>query len=210
MAFIAVVVSKPVETLLYKTILDKEISEYKNALILEYTHKTDQFYKQELQRQSAEMALMKNLDVATEDDISLNRKKSIQKLERDELIYKMERLVQRSNFYIQSLKLLSRKHPTSWLVTALSILIFLSPIILKSLVSSEADYYVKKREKDYDLVVKEYAKFKTDFTSIIKARYSKEKTYCEVYADPPFNTMHLTDPRNFEEEKLLIQEIYND
>lgn len=234
--FISIVVSKPIESLIFNDELEKEIQVFKTEKIRSNIDSIDFYYKEKIQLIEAMQVKLKSSDLAG----------YIQRVEnqKQEAIAKMIKLVNTSNYYIHRIRLLNHNYK-SWLVTLLSFLIFVTPVYLKLYVSINSNYYRIKSYIESKLVHDEYNTFKKQYRilSINSLRvklskntegYLKEITspdvlvaieencnekiqnlyldfikHVENYEDPPFNTLRKKDKRKFLKEDDLIAELYN-
>ncbi|MBK7888514.1 MAG: DUF4407 domain-containing protein [Bacteroidetes bacterium] len=210
--FLAIVVSKPLESWLYSDQLDIEISIYKQAKIKKYTKITSDYFEQETEQLKLIIDRQTKLYGSSPTGkvdlyVKLLEKKEDQ---RQELIARMENLVEHSNFYIRSIIMLNTKHPSCWLFTFVSIIIFMIPAYLKNFLGEQSSYYDLKRRIEITLIQQEYATFKSHYNRILQSLHSTNKTFSECYIDAPFNTIRKKDGRQFLKEDDLISELYND
>jgi hypothetical protein len=208
--FIALVVSKPIETLIFSIPLEYEIMEYKKGKIEKNKLITEQNFKEETENLKA--TIEKQIKLYGTDQIpviqqyqQLLKKKEERKVE---LISTMKVLVNESNYYLQSVIILNRKYKSCWLITLVCFLIFLSPAYLKNFIAENSNFYQKKKQIEMSIILEEYASFKTRYKAYFK-KFNQDVSYCEIYVDPPFNTLRKEDKRNFSPETDLISELYN-
>lgn len=217
--FIAIMVSKPVELLIYEGPLKKDVENYKRDLLTSYTKKVDTL----LANQSA--SIVAGADGPNELTVA----------RREYLLASMSATVAKSNFYIQRIIILNNNYPSCWVVTLLGVLIFIAPGFVKTRLISEALFAMKK-DIEVSLVVREYKQFrsvhseitlanvKLDFKGSLfdaepfrqkmlsdkfEARYKFLADHQEHFQDPPFNTIKIEDNRVFGKEDILIEMLYN-
>ena len=104
------------------------------------------------------------------------------------------------NFFIRRMLILDTQFWYIWLCSSLFILLFLSPIILKRLVSSQTVYYKKRYLIENSLVTNHYSSFIASYNEIIQQKFPEENLeWHSLYADAPYNTklkpqyVHHTD-----------------
>lgn len=213
--FIAIIVSKPIETLIFSIPLDNEIEMYKLEQIEKYRQSTTDYFDAETKNLKSIIEKQTKLygtDATSQvaNYVNLLQKKESEKIQ---LISSMKELVSDSNYYLQSIIILNTKYRTCWLITLLTILIFLAPAYLKNFIADSTDYYSIKSSIENKLVKEEYATFKTKYNLILQdfKEYSKEKNlqFSEPYIDAPFNTIRKKDEREFLKEDDLIFDLYN-
>lgn len=209
--FIAIVVSKPLEALLFSNQLGNEIANYKQEQIQKYTALTNEYFESETHQLKLIIEKQKKLygNSATgqvEQYEQLLLKKENHK---EVLISQMENLVEHSNYYIQSLLILNTKYPVCWLFTLFSIFIFMMPAYLKNFLAEQVNFYEFKKEIEMKLIQQEYASFKNQYNILFQTLHGTNKTFCESFEDAPFNTIRKKDGREFLTEDNLISELYN-
>lgn len=209
--FIAVVVSKPLEALLFSLPLGEEIARYKHEKINEYNALTAEFFDGETEQIKLLIEQRGKLNDGSEiAEIEKYRQILIKREnQKNELISKMSNLVQNSNYYVRSIGILNSKYPACWLLTLLTASIFLMPAVLKNFVSEKSNYYDLKSRVEVGLISQEYFLFKTKYRQIFQARFNEEKIYGELYADAPFNIFPKIDRTEFLTESDLISELYD-
>jgi ABC-type multidrug transport system fused ATPase/permease subunit len=210
--FIATIVSKPIETIVFKAPLEKEIAEYKQLQIQKYIQNTDKYFNNEIRILKLEISEHEKISEYSNVEQLENYKNRLQKKQhqKDELIESMMQLVSNSNYYIQSIVILNTKYRTCWLITIFTVFIFLFPAYLKNFLREQSFYYETKRTIENRLVKEEYASFKARYNQLFQERLNKNIQFSEPFIDAPFNTIRRTDEREFFKEDDLISDIYND
>lgn len=210
-AFIAVVISKPIERIFYSAAIDEELSNYKTLQISKYETITENSFSSELKELKDRIIHRYRINGYQKDDIVLTYEKQLRKKEQQkrQLVIEMRRLVSNSNFYIQSLIFLNKEHPTCWIITLIVILIFLSPAYLKYLVSEHSHFNDFRKQIEMQMVLDEYRIFKIRYAERMLQNFQMKVEYSECYTDPPFNTDRKKDERSFLSEDDLINDFYN-
>lgn len=209
--FIAIVVSKPIETMLYSSDLENEIAIYKQEQISKYKQSTTEYFNEETKNLKLIIEKQKALYTNAETSQIENYKKLLEKkeLQKDELIYSMTSLVNNSNYYIQSIVILNTKYRACWLITFFTMFIFLFPAYLKNFLGEQSFYYETKRTIENRLVKEEYASFKAKYNLLFQQHLNKNIQFSEPFIDAPFNTIRKKDEREFLKEDDLISDLYN-
>lgn len=209
--FIAIVVSKPLETMLYLSDLQNEIGIYKQEQISKYKQSTTEYFKGETKNLKLIIEKQKLLYTNAEQSQIDNYKKLLDKkeIQKNELITSMTNLVNNSNYYIQSIVILNSKYRACWLFTLFIMFIFLFPAYLKNFLGEQSLYYEKKRNIENRLVKEEYALFKVKYHQLFQKRLNRNIPYSEPFIDGPFNTIRKKDEREFLKEDDLISDLYN-
>jgi ABC-type multidrug transport system fused ATPase/permease subunit len=209
--FIAIIVSKPIETILFSMPLESEIESYKQEQIDKYKKSTAEYYDSETKNLRLIIEKQKNLYANAETIQIGNYEKLLQKkeLQKDELIASMIQLVSNSNYYIKSIVILNTKYRACWLITLFTMFIFLFPAYLKNFLGEQSFYYETKRKIENRLVKDEYASFKARYNLLFLEHFNRNIQFSEPYIDAPFNTIRKRDEREFLKEDDLISELYN-
>ena len=209
--FIAIIVSKPIETILFSMPLESEIETNKQEQFEKYRKSTAEYYDAETKNLKLIIEKQKILYANAETSQISNYEKLLQKkeLQKDELIESMIHLVSNSNYYIQSIVILNAKHKTCWLITLFTMFIFLFPAYLKNFLGEQSFYYETKRTIENRLVKEEYASFKARYNRLFQEHLNKNIQFSEPFIDAPFNTIRKRDEREFLKEDDLISDLYN-
>jgi ABC-type multidrug transport system fused ATPase/permease subunit len=209
--FIAIIVSKPIETILFSMPLEDEIKNYKQEQIDKYKKSTSEYYDAETKNLKLIIKKQKNLYDNAETSQIGNYEKLLKKkeLQKDELIASMIKLVSNSNYYIQSIVILNTKYRTCWLITLFTMFVFLFPAYLKNFLGEQSFYYETKRTIENRLVKEEYASFKARYNLLFQEHLNQNIQFSEPFIDAPFNTIRKRDEREFLKEDDLISDLYN-
>jgi len=209
--FIAIIVSKPIETILFSMPLESEITSYKQEQIDKYRKSTSEYYDAETKNLKLIIEKQKNLYSNSETSQVVNYEKLMAKkeLQKDELIASMILLVNNSNYYIQSIVILNTKYKACWLISFFTMFVFLFPAYLKNFLGEQSFYYETKRTIENRLVKEEYASFRAKYNLLFQKRLNKNIQFSEPFMDAPFNTIRKKDEREFLKEDDLISDLYN-
>lgn len=210
MCLIALIVSKPMELLVYSSSINQDLARYKAEKIRRYITITEEFYQAEKSELEKEIDKYSRIPGGVGmDSVKLLQDKLQQAEEQKNLhIRNMQDKVSKSSYFILSISILNNNYPWCWVLSLLSILIFLGPAILKFLVSG--NFYQIKKKVETTIILEEYAKFKNTYSQLLR-KYSRQPiSFYELYADPPFNTRRKLDNRVFSSEKDLISDLYHD
>lgn len=209
--FIAIVVSKPIEALIFSPTLEKEIEIFKQKKIEKYTLSTEDYFNEETKNLKLIIEKQKHLYSNSETSQVVNYEKLMVKkeLQKDELIASMILLVNNSNYYIQSIIILNTKYKACWLISFFTMFVFLFPAYLKNFLGEQSFYYETKRTIENRLVKEEYASFKAKYNLLFQKHLNKNIQFSEPFTDAPFNTIRKKDEREFLKEDDLISDLYN-
>jgi hypothetical protein len=194
--FISIVISKPIEVLIFSNSLSKEVATYKSEKMQEYQHLTNAFYDKKisaLQDRINQAQRMPYQDIQM-GIASLQEEIKQEEKEKQDQLYQMEVKLSNSTFFVKSILILGESYPACWLVTLLCCIIFVSPLFIKSLISETNEFNKKKRDVQVSLILKHYEQFKADYRAILNSVGNETNAeisypYERQYEDAPFNTI---------------------
>ena len=205
-AFMSVMISKPIETIIFSNKLELNIQEFKRKQIIEYEKLTNEYYDEEV----ATIELILKNSKSNNADYEKIIKRS--KIERDESISSMKKIVDNSNYYTKSIIMMNMKYPECWFITLIMIIIFLYPISQKRFIGENKEYEEfnsQKSKLEIELVTDSYHWFKHQYSKIFRKKFSKEFQFTESYIDPPFNTVKKEKLSiDFLDESKFIIDLY--
>lgn len=199
-AFISIIVSKPIESLIFSKPLAQDIQIFKQEKIKRYTQITNEYLDKEIKE-------YKRLLTGSKDEFYL---RLIEDRERKKLTLttSMERLVSKSNYYIQGIIILNKKYPLSWFITVFILILFIIPTYLKIFIHKDSIFYKTKHYVESHLVKYEYELFKEKYNEIFNFKYGLDLHYDEHYSDAPFNTKRKDYKRELLKEDDLLDSLY--
>jgi hypothetical protein len=221
-AFIAVfamIVSKPLELLLFSPLLENDI----------VIHKQNEYKVGEAVVKSLYDKSFIELERLIQlGDYSAASILATKKTERVETLLKLQKQIEASDYYLQQIRILNSKYLFTWLFT---LILFLAPVYLKYLMEEENEFYQKKKKIETQIVLDEYASFRLRYKAFWKGFFQdlevrppnknermnvvlaeiiqKNYEFEVVFEDPPFNTIRKKDPRDFLEQSSLKEELYD-
>ena len=199
-AFIAIIVSKPIESIIFSKQIEYEILSFKKEKIERYTKTTSKYIDKEILE-------YEKLLVGKNDKFYLNLIKNRNE-RKSSLIASMNKLVNKSNYYIQGIIILNNKYPICWLITILIISMFIIPTYLKIFIHKDSIFYKTKHYVESHLVKYEYELFKEKYNEIIRHNYGIDVHFTEHYSDAPFNTKRIVNKREIHKEEDLLASLY--
>lgn len=123
---------------------------------------------------------------------------------------KLDAVLNASNFYVRKIQIINSEFALSWFMTIFVVLVFIIPIVLKYRIRNTSNFYEVKKDMEEAIVKSDYSKFKTTFTNIFKSKFNLDIQFYESCIDPPFNTIKKKDVKNYKNQSLLLNEIYED
>lgn len=196
--FMGFIISKPIETYIYKDELNTEVATYKQQLFLDHVQKINSLYNLDVselasQKQAYEKFNRDSIFAPEIENIS-KRIEAVNK-KRDELISSSEFRIRNAAYFIYQVRSVVGKHPTSWLVCLGIISLFLLPGLIIYLISKDDEYFKLKSSQEKRMIQNAYDAFLEKYTSLFK-RYKLEISFYSKYEDPPFNTQLKIAPKS--------------
>jgi len=103
-----------------------------------------------------------------------------------------QQTIQQSSFFLYRVEKLNNNFPASWLLTLLTVLLFLSPGYLIYTISSQHEYYALKKAREKEIITAAYNEFTRRYTKM----FGDQITIFSRYQDPPFNTIRKQLPHS--------------
>jgi hypothetical protein len=209
--FIAIVISKPIEALIFFVPLNSEVSKYKEEELRQFELMTNEFFDDEI----AKLKRVINVEILTESPVNndrLGRYKALiseKEKKREELLSRMRFIVGHSNYYVRSIVLLNTRYKACWLITIIVVSVFFLPAYLKKVISATGLFYARKGDIERGIIKREYTTFRENYARIFKSSHNAEIQFVELFEDPPYNTTPKSDNRKFLKDEDLIADLYN-
>jgi hypothetical protein len=204
--------------LLYKIQEDELFSDKSLAILAKidsinkgYISQNDKLKRDELVKK---LNLLIDNEIKSDESFILKNEKNIQNgysFELSKLISqkletysKLQKLLEKSNFYIQKIKILLRETISAWLIIGIVIFIFLFPIFLKFKIRNELEFYEIKEKREKDFVVKSYKEFKKIYIEILER---KNEIYNKKLRNNLFPVLDILKSVNLEKFEKLKKDI---
>lgn len=182
--FIGIIVSQPIEYSLFSNKVDsllnedilKEIEKRNQNLNNEYVYKLKEKHSLNLSKE-----ILKQEVFRFQKDKNKRLKNYID--------YQYSR-----NFFIKKMILMDSSSETwyIWIFSGVFIFIFISPLLLKSRVSLNSNYYKNKKIKQEKLILKHHNAFTKEYNDILNNNFKEfNLSWKTKYLDPPFNTKKI-------------------
>ena len=197
--------SKSLETRLLSGTLDKHLTNwkfellenYKNTLDLNVDSERQEIYSDYRRKISDDILFGRNPELNLKEyehqrDAALRFVDS--KLEKRILAINKE--IQSSSFFITRLRLLAERIKVSWLITIMTVILFVYPVYLflfnPLFIEYARSYEAHNREK----VISEHSAFVEEYNKLFENFRQEGVVWEELYVDPPFNS--LKNPREYD------------
>ena len=207
--FIAILISKPIESiLLYDTYKDqvRELKCEKIAEAQSLIKSISDDHIVELEKSLSYAVKKDNQEEIYNIQLELSEQRKTTSIDLKEA----EARIYESSFFIQGIVVMHEANPSCWLITILLCFLFITPALIKIFLPSTSDYYQQKGKTEIGLVKEDYRLFKIEYSKVFKNNLTLDIDYEEHFEDPPFNTIRKREvgPKLLTQEEF-IQHIYN-
>lgn len=186
--FIGFIISKPIEVLFYRNIIETDIEQHKAQLAKDHALKIDQLFAHDLLKLNIEKAKYINLGLYG-DTLQIDHQIVLIDEKKKELAATSVFRIQQGAYFIYRIKVISGKYPGSWLISLAVIVLFLLPVFLIYSISADEEYFKRKNEQEKKIVERAYNAFTQKYAEIFLNTYGLELEFYSKYEDPPFNTL---------------------
>ncbi|SFN61435.1 protein of unknown function [Bizionia echini] len=184
LVFLGVIVSQPIEYSMFSNKVDfllnenivKEIEQRNLKLNNEYVYKL---------KERQDLNLSENI---LSDEVSRFQNEKNERL-KNYVEYQYSR-----NFFIKKMILMDTSKATwfIWIFSGVFILIFISPVLIKSRIALSSNYYKNKKRIQSELILKHHQNFVEEYNQILRKKYETlNLSWKTKYQDPPFNTIKI-------------------
>lgn len=195
--FMAAMLSKPFELLIFRKSINLKLEEFREQVKSDHSNKIQLQYSGEMELLGKKLDYYESINETRNFDeqiTGLHTKIDRCTSEQKELIRKTIEKVDRADFVIQQLKILHSDHPRTWIFTILVVLLYLLPGYLIFSISMDDSYYPIKDEYERKIISREYGAFLKKYSEIFSSRFGVQTEFYTNYEDPPFNTRRKSPP----------------
>tara|TARA_R110000765_G_scaffold340818_6_gene430878 strand:- start:226 stop:1236 length:1011 start_codon:yes stop_codon:yes gene_type:complete len=198
--FLGFFVAQPVSYVLFENSVENEIVAFKSLEIQQFNKKLNIKYAKDLGEKRSSLS---------SKELILNEIENNNRLKNRELRSFIRRQ-EESNFFIRKILILNtlfhfdkEEHAdinvplviSSWALSLFLIFIFITPAILKILISISSEYYIIKKTIETSLVNAHFTRLVNSYNAILQERYpEKNLSYSSQFIDPPYNTRLKSKP----------------
>lgn len=199
-AFMAFMISKPVEIYMMKDELNRYVVSYRSKLVSDFQQKLSGIYDSDISKIKLRLvnlstisgpgyskSIQQEIDRLNERIATLKNKKGA------DLTLATQR-INNANFFIQQV-IYAVSKPLCWLVCIVMLCLFLLPGYLIYSLSAQNEYFKRKKKYEEDVIIAAYNEFCRSYSQIFATNYQQPglQFYCK-YLDPPFKTKKIPPP----------------
>lgn len=196
--FMAFLISKPIEVMIFAPKIQPKVEQYRAQLISDYRRRLDSLTGPDLQKlESEKIRIEQRLEIyPNEDDrlrlAALSKETEVHLENRQMNLELASRRIERSDFLLFQIQVLAR-HPLSWAICLALIVLFILPGYLIFSISSNEAYYTLKKQAEHDMIVDEHHSFVLQYKKIFFDRWGIVIERYTKFLDPPFNTTRIPE-----------------
>lgn len=190
--FIGFIISQPIEVFIFRTTIDSTVEDYKIQSIKTHDLKINQLFEYDLAKLAREKDkyVVLNINNGFETEISqIYQQVALIEQKKKNLAAASAFRIDRGAYFIFRLKAISAKYPASWLISLLTMALFLAPVFLIYSISSNEAYFLKKNAQEKKMIETAYKAFTHKYAQIFQTQYHLTLEFYSKYEDPPFNTI---------------------
>ena len=207
---IFIIISEPLETLVFKKNVNYHLDEYKEILVDNFKYKLESVSDYEIEKlvydnQSLiEFNQRNNIEVDSFNQKNLDDK-IISILEKNESeVLEIEAKIDSSNFFFQQIKIVNSMVPQSHLFSIIIFIIVLFPVYLIMYDENFRKYFVVEENSNNFIIKNNWKKYSKEQEELFLKRTGKKLVRQNLYQDPPFNRVKSTDKTKYLKKGSLI------
>lgn len=197
-SFMALLISKPLECLLYKPALDIDLVAYKSRVSLTNRQQIQRYY----------YAQIEEVKRIIKDPEYSRRFIQNKELACKRAMEQAEALLSGTGFYIQRLRFLVSRHSSCWYITSSLFVLFLCPLILRRWLR-DCGYETHRESAERRMVALNYYAFRKKYLRLFLSDHKRHVACNDEFVDPPYNTAKKEELRHFYTEQEFIAEFYH-
>lgn len=205
------VISKPIETYIFKNKISKNLEDYKINTIDNYRSSLEKQSNREIEGLRDNYEINKSYKILSESVIDSSaliqlelKIKNIEEVNESKIIDFQDK-IDDSNLFFQQIKILTNDVPESNLISLLIIVLIFYPLYLILYDENFLKYFKIEEKYNHNIISSDYVQFSTlekelfyDATGFKLEREAK-------YSDPPFNKKRIQDKNKYFKKGALVE-----
>jgi len=205
------VISKPIETFIFKNKISKNLDDYKINSVDNYRTSIEKQSNKKIEGliESYEINKESNEFVgATSDSLNIIKLelkiKNIEEVNESKILYFQDKMDD-SNLFFQQIKILTNDVPESYLISLLIISLVFYPLYLILYDENFMKYFQIEEKYNHNIISSDYTQFSTlEKELFYKAAGFKLEREAK-YSDPPFNKKRIQDKNKYFKKGALVE-----
>ena len=200
---IFIIISEPLETLIFKKNVNYHLDEYKEVLVDNFKYKLESISDYEIEKLIYDNQSLIDFNKRNNIEVdSFNQKKLDEKiisiLEKNESeVLEIETKIDSSNFFFQQIKIVNSMVPQSYLLSILIFMVVLFPVYLIMYDENFRKYFVVEENSNNFIITNNWKKYSKEQEELFLKRTGKKLVRQNLYQDPPFNKVKSTDKTKY-------------
>ena len=182
LAFLGFLVSQPIEYKLFSNQIDELLQVDINNTITEKNKKLNKEF----------VLKLNEIQIQNYSETELYQEIEKFRIEKDNELKKFMNYQYSRNFFIKKMILMDSSSKTwyIWVFSSLFVLFFIYPVILKSKVGLQSNYYKHKKQIQENIIIKHHHNFVNSYDEVLNNKFKELNLKWETkFQDPPFNTI---------------------
>lgn len=196
--FMAFLISKPIEVLVFSKQLDAKVTAYKISLHASYERSLDRLIFSEKEDIQTDIdAIQQRLTIYPiksdhENLATLVKMLSDINSKKQQNLQRADKRIEKSDFLLFRVQQVVRQ-PLAWVICiGITLLFFLPGYLIYSIPATES-YYDLKEEMERKMIMDEYNRFTDQYKNIFKEKWGIGVELFSRFEDPPFNKVRRKD-----------------
>ena len=205
------VISKPIETFIFKNKISKNLDDYKITSIDNYRYSLEKQSNKEIEGLTDNYEINKSYKILSEsvidssDLVQLELKiKNIEEINESKILDFQDKM-DNSNLFFQQIKILNDDVPESILISLLIMCLVFYPLYLILYSESFMKYFQIEEKYNHNIISSDY----TQFSTLEKELFYKATGFNlereAKYSDPPFNIKLIKDKNEYFKKGALVE-----
>ena len=205
------IISKPLETLIFKNSISAHLNDYKEELVDNFEEQLKSISIENIEKLTYENDLTikfrekNNIIIDSKGQKLMNEKISFI-LENDQnQIFNFENKITNSNFFFKQISIANSKVPQSYLFSILILFITVYPVYQIIYNEEFKIYFISEEDINNSLIQKNWDKYSVKQEELFLEATGEKMIRQNLYQDPPFNKLKTLDKTKYLKKGSLIK-----
>ena len=205
------IISKPLETLIFKNSISAHLNDYKEELVDNFEEQLKSISIENIEKLTYENDLTikfrekNNIIIDSKGQKLMNEKISFI-LENDQnQIFNFENKITNSNFFFKQISIANSKVPQSYLFSILILFITVYPVYQIIYDEKFKIYFISEEDINNSLIQKNWDKYSVKQEELFLEATGEKMIRQNLYQDPPFNKLKTLDKTKYLKKGSLIK-----
>ena len=205
------VISKPIETFIFKNKISKNLDDYKINSIDNYRYSLEKQSNREIEGLIDNYEINKSYKILSESVIDSSaliqlelKIKNIEEINESKILDFQDKMDD-SNLFFQQIKILTNDVPESYLISLLIISLVFYPLYLILYNENFMKYFKIEEKYNHNIISSDYTQFNTLEKELFYNSTGFKLEREAKYSDPPFNKKRIQDKNKYFKKGALVE-----